>query len=394
MRMLRNRILTILVMASIGCSSCQAAWWNPLTWFTKKKSVKNHTVRNTVIGIGAFFIAAVAGYYVGKSGGQGPGPGPDLPPRPSQTERLNWQNMHTRAYELLYSLDDRKLIKGQRTLTVGGVENRIYQIKSTKQNGAQCGPSALFNASKLSQYFNIKKNYVQSIVALNGLSDKTLIEDVANLGKNRNIEWLLPNDLTDILRQGLVPGFDLGTNVFVYPALSFYSRKPIETEVDEFEEPLYKMNLKEKADGFSCSFIVPDYENEAELVRGHWICVHVVKIGNVFNWFIVCSMNYDILEKYSWWWEKIKFMIHMLLDESVHKLSFAKNIKNEKVMAHVNLLEDMPKYIERMSSNKGSLRGLIADLDNMKMLYLMPGCKEKMDLYRAMINIKLDDIKE
>jgi len=145
MKMLRNRILVLLAFVSICCSSCQAVWWNPVTWFKKKKP-ESHIVRNAVIGVGALVLAVIVGYCLGRRSDRRSTSVQDLPHRAfKEKDRLNWQNMHTRVYELLFSLDEKKLIMGQREFTIGGVENRVYQLESSGQAGAQCGPSALFN---------------------------------------------------------------------------------------------------------------------------------------------------------------------------------------------------------------------------------------------------------
>jgi len=96
------------------------------------------------------------------------------------------------------------------------------------------------------------------------------------------------------------------------------------------------------------------------------------------------------LKKNNNWWDKIEFMIHMLLHESAHHLSFANRIINEKVLAWETSLEEIPERIEKITTS-GALKELLKELDGMRMLYLIPGCKKNMDLYRTAINTKLGD---
>ena len=142
----------------------------------------------------------------------------------------------------------------------------------------------------------MKNSFDQAIIILDGLNNGKANKQVQDLEKKgQKVDWLLFDDLTSILERRLVPGFELNKNAFVYPALSFYTRNRL--MINSIALPLYTMNLKEQKNEFSCSFIVPDYANEGKLADGHWICVHVVKTGNVYNWFVVCSMGCEIIKQ-------------------------------------------------------------------------------------------------
>ena len=363
--------------------------------FKQKKVKKTNTVTNTVIGAGVAFFTGITAYFLGKrnggnadgsSGGSsfnGKGDSSESDEKPEDDKpSLNWQDMHVRMNELLKSLNGKGRVKSSRKINVGGVVNNIYQFESSGQKGARCGPSALFNASKLSQYFDMKKRHTESIGFMKRLNDQTTRKQVEELAKTRDVEWLRSDELADVLFNKSIPGLELNRNAFVYPALSFYSRS--RSVAHNLVRPLYDMNIKEKEDGFSCSFIVPDFETEFDYQNGHWICIHLVKTKDVCNWFVVCSLNSNILEN-NYWWERIQFMIYMLLDESPHKLSFANNIVNEKVEAQVEILDDMTRKIKERKTKAG-FQELKNELDGMKMLYLIPGCKKRIDTYKGIVN--------
>jgi len=375
-KVLRKRFFSVSVILLLFFSSCSEALFSeqisrfynvlksvvrsPLSLFKGRPKPTSSISKTTLFfGGGGALLALVGlvGYYLGyrNSGdaddqngvsSSNPSRRPTTPKKP-----LNWADANVRVEELKKYIRSKSLGVGVRKIVVGEIENYVYQIKSSGQSGAQCGPSALFNAFKLSNYFDSKKGHDKSIAAIKNLNNGTTRRQVRRLSASgTNVEWLLFDELTGILQSKRVPGLELNKNVFVFPSLSFYSRS--RSTINDLAKPLYDMNLKEKGDGFSCSFIIPSFRSESSLRDdgGHWICVHVVKTGDTYNWFVACSMNYKILR--GGWWEKIKFMIYMLLDEDPSLLCFGSIVLYAKVKARITHLKDIPELITAGTTRK------------------------------------------
>jgi len=310
-----------------------------------------------------------------------------------------------RVKEFIEQAIERGLIIGEKPgprsesqwLQIGGKDNKIFLLRSSGQpSGGSCGTCSMVNCSYIGQFFAPQNNYRVSMRFLQNLRD-ALGEEVRDIARQVNenyagvrslteqnqfpgVEWLTFDEFRAVSQY--IPRIRFNEDLFVFPALPFYFRA--KSAVAEDAQPLYDMNIANEPDGFSRSFVLPNFDEEGRMRYGHYICVHVVKAGGRFYWFVLDSMGGRQLSGNSW--NRIEFMIYRLLGEETLGLPYDTSIKAEPEGSQIDHLEKYEREYEGYNAK------MLVDALN----FLQEGMRaiERVQRYRNRIDVLRQNIEE